>query len=196
MAGNMLPLLGLAAVGVVAVAASGKKKKGKSEAEKPGATVVKTEQVWEGNPGFSKMITYQIVECADGKFIGQFIQGSHRGFEDKPGKWTKTTKRDTVEAAVEAVLKLIEKMGFTDMPSQTAEEDAMPVSLEGMTDGYEWEVIEYVENGQVLGYVGAIRRPGEDWRQVAEGETAEIVRALTLEKIGMLAASGDNTDQA
>jgi hypothetical protein len=199
MAGNMLPLLGLAAVGVVAVAASGKKKKGKSEADKPGATVVETQQVWEsGKAGFGKMVTYQIVECADGKFIGQFIQGSHRGFEDKPSKWTKTTKRDTAEAAKEAVLELIKKIGFTDMPSQTAEADAMPVSMEGTINGYDYEIVEYQQNGQVLGYVGAIRKAdgSEDWRQVAEADTAETARALTLEKIGMLAASGDNTDQA
>jgi len=198
MAGNMLPLLGIAAAGAILVASSSKKKKSKPAK----GEVVLTEQIWkEGTPGFGQMVNMQVVKCPDGTFFGQYTKDNLR-YEASGIKmeWHKTEKKATKEDARKAILALIEKQAWdVDMPSDTAEDDAMPVAMEGTLQGYDYQIIEVVnDDGSVAGYVGAIRKANasEDWRSVAEGTTAETVRLLTLEKIDMLAASGDNTDQA
>jgi hypothetical protein len=193
---NLLPIIGIAAVGALVIASSGKKKKSTSDkGAAPEFEIIKTEQVWESDtPGFGKMVTYQILEFDDGTFLGRFIPGSHRGFEDKPSQWTDASPpQETAEDAEDAILELIESVVFSDMPSHPAEDDAMPVAMEGTIQGYEYEIVEYVEDGQVLGYVGAIRKADgrSDWRSVAEAKTAEAARLLTLEKIAILSEVDD-----
>lgn len=195
MAGNMLPLLALGGGAVLLMSAS-KKKKG-SSAAKNGAKVLSTEQVWkEGTPGFGPMVTMQIVECPDAQFIGQWTYDNPR--KEASGikiEWTKTSKKATAEEAKQAVLQLIaDKAWSGKMPSESAGDDAMPVSMEGTLHGYDYQIIEVLNNdGSVAGYVGAIRRSNasEDWRSVAEAAKAETARLLTLEKIALLTADDE-----